>query len=330
MTDNQNTATLWAEWNRRHDVFVAPDDFERACGASDPLLVSGRDTRLPDMGEVRPDFLYLRGNLDHLSTPMRIAVVGSRHSGVEGQRLARWVSEEVVLSGGIVCSGGAIGTDTIAHEAAVHRNRPTICVMPSGIDVATPRRNRKLFESIATNGCLVSAYPLGVSARPYHYHARNALLVALSDAVIVVRARAKSGSRITGEAALAQKKPLFVLPGSPDDPHSRGCLDLLEKGARMFRSIDDLGFLVGTKDPAGAPEDESILGALSLNARTIVIALKEHGGSATADELAQAVGLAPSIVGGELVELELWGVCSRPPGGSVVSLARPVSESGAK
>jgi DNA processing protein len=282
-----------------------------------------------------------------LVTSPRVAVVGSRHAGVEGQRLAEWVARDVVNRGGIVCSGGAIGTDTIAHRAATNRKRPTICVLPSGIDIATPRRNRALFGEISQIGCLVSAYPLGVAARAYHYHDRNALLVSLSDVVIVVRARSKSGSRITAEAALKQGKPLFVVPGSPDDPHALGCLDLIEAGARIYRdgaavidaalsetsraptksqssdaknTADDVGpERVRATSPASSRE--RLLDTLSATGRAIVCELSARGGVSTPDAISAALGLTAATVSSELIELELFGLCARPPGGATVELS---------
>lgn len=330
MTDNAATpAQAWFAWASQSDTrWTAPEQYETHLDAlpEGVSLIHAPAQRWPRLQqlETAPPFLYVRGDLGLLATRPIVAIVGSRDVDHDGMRLARQVARDVATRGGIVISGGARGTDAIAHSSALELGRPTISVLPSGIDVASPARNRDLFEEIAASGALVSAYPPGTTARKYHYHHRNQLIAAWADAVIVVRARSKSGSRITATHAMKLGVPLFAVPGVPDDPHSQGCLELLDEGARIYRSAQSLESILGASSSGGGDDQAGATALPELDGpgRELIEALRELGCRATADELAQKCDLATSFVNAQLVELELWGYCSRQPGSSFITLSR--------
>ncbi len=280
-------------------------------------LVSSQST-FPSLPADGPRVLYGVGDFELLEQPT-VAIVGSRSIDADGARLARTISADLARAGAIVVSGGAIGTDTIAHTAALEAGAPTVCVLPCGVDVAAPARNRTLFQQISEDGLLLSAYPRQTKVRKHHYHDRNALLVAISDVVIVVRAGARSGSRISGNQALAQNKPLFVVPGAPDDPTASGCLDLLEDPrSKMFRSIEPIVELLELRAGSFGTRD----GDTTAHPHPIAAALLALGGRATCDAIADELGWDVLRVTAELIELELLGICRRDAGGAEVSLAR--------
>ena len=144
-----------------------------------------------------PLFLYARGHLAPLlELPRRLAIVGSRRARVYHRAAIRDLV--AALPGCLVVSGGARGADAAAHEACLRLGRPTVALLPSGLDRPSPPRHRELFERMAVGGgLLLSEYPLGRSALRYHYHRRNRLIAALGEATLVACAGPNSGTLIT-------------------------------------------------------------------------------------------------------------------------------------
>ena len=170
-----------------------------------------------------------------------LGVVGSRKITAPDARLGRRLVQEVARQGAVIVSGGALGADGVAHRAAVDLQRPTVAVLPAGLDRPTPASHRELFRSILeTGGTLVSEYAPGTEVRKYHFRRRNGLIAAMSRCVLVLRARQGSGSMLTVEAARLLGRPCAAIPGHPDDPESQGCLAMLREGATMVASREDL------------------------------------------------------------------------------------------
>ncbi len=182
-----------------------------------------------------PLFLFVKGELDLLKS-FGSAVVGTRQPDREALRLTHMVVQRKVVSSHTIISGGAIGIDTQVHQSAIDEGGRTIAVLPSGIHAPSPRSNIALFRDVVDRGgAIVSEYSPFSTPRKFHFHRRNALLAALSEELIVVRARKKSGTLISAKAASDLGRPLFAIPGSPLDPLSEGPNFLIASGeARMF------------------------------------------------------------------------------------------------
>lgn len=206
---------------------------------------------------VRPDLpprlqhLEIRGNVglvEQLGRSLGIAIVGARAASRAGLDWARALAEEVAREGEIVVSGGALGIDGAAHEGALAAGARTVVVLGTGVDVVYPLRHGPLFHQVvAHGGALVSPFPAGTAALPGRFPTRNPLIAALSRAVVVVEASARSGSLGTGQAALEQGKPLHCRPGSP------GCDLLLSRGARPASSVEALVAALFGRPPPAAP-----------------------------------------------------------------------------
>lgn len=287
----------------------------------DTILHAAQDLELI-AGVQGPDlqFVYTRGVQSVLDARPRVAVVGSRDIDFEGVRLARTITSELAIRGATIVSGGARGTDALAHRAALEVAGRTLSVLPCGIDVASPARNRDLFEAIAQDGLLMSTYPPGTRARKYYYHSRNELIASISDAVVIVRARARSGSRITAEHALRLGVPVWVVPGAPDDPHVAGCFELAEQGARIYRGDASLNQIIDRPEAVEVLDEE--LPGLDADGARIAAAIRERGSRATIDEVCRDTDLAVAFVNSKVMELELWGYCVREPGSPYVRLTR--------
>ena len=175
----------------------------------------------------------------------------------------------------------------------------------------------------------MSEYPAGTDARRYHFGRRNSLIAALSVAVLVVRATARSGTLLTAAAARRLKRPLFVVPGSPVDPLAKGCLELIDDGAKLAtnpeRLVAELKTLVGEVrcTNTSAPRRAHLLN-LSPDAARVYRLLQEQGGCMHPDEIAARVRMPSCDVLVELLELELSGLVEVRPRGYMARSGRLV------
>ena len=185
--------------------------------------------------------------------------------------------------------------------------------LPSSLDRPTPRSNRSLFgEIVDMGGRLISEYPLGTTARRFHFHRRNQLIAAAADAVLVIRARRKSGTMLTARAALDLGVPLFVIPGSPSDPLSGGNALLLENGARRVSGPRQLlGELSAARQVSFSSESASqgaIADGMDPREIEIVNILRAMPQSHHPDSLAVMTGLPIRSLSAALVLLEARGI----------------------
>ncbi|MBX6365460.1 MAG: DNA-protecting protein DprA, partial [Gemmatimonadetes bacterium] len=194
-----------------------------------------------------PALVFARGRLELLDRP-GVAMVGSRRHTAYGASAAATLARGLGAAGVVVISGLARGIDTAAHEAALASG--TIAVLGCGIDVVYPRQNAWLQERIGVEGLLLSEFPLGAPALPYHFPQRNRIIAALAKAVVVVEASDRSGSLITVEHALDLNRDVFAVPGPIGRETSAGTNRLLEDGAAWATSAEAILRALGL---AGAP-----------------------------------------------------------------------------
>lgn len=188
-----------------------------------------------------PLLLYAKGDLDQLSHPA-LAIVGARSSTTAGNDNAYHFAQFLASKGWCIVSGLASGIDTAAHQGALaaHLPQSTIAVLGTGMDIVYPARNRSLAHEIADKGLLLSEFPLGARALPYHFLSRNRLVAALSKGVLVVEAALKSGSLTTARLATEIGKEVFAIPGSIHSPLHKGCHQLIRHGAKLVESAEHI------------------------------------------------------------------------------------------
>jgi DNA processing protein len=209
---------------------------------------AGYPQRLAALGIDRT--LHVQG---HLAAGPAIAIVGARAASQPAMDRAHAWAKHAVTRGVTVVSGGALGIDGAAHRGALEAMQrgaagATTVVLGSGIDVLYPARHAHLFHQIvACGGALVSTYPRGMQPRPGTFTARNAIISALADAVIVVEADVRSGSLSTAAAARKQGRLVAAAAGS------RGCNALLSTGAALVETADDVLALVDGRPRYPAP-----------------------------------------------------------------------------
>lgn len=186
-----------------------------------------------------PIVLYWRGKLT--SYHRALAVVGSRKASRYAQMAIERIVPDLVEHGVCIVSGGALGADTMAHECTLNAGGVTVAILGSGLLEQYPSANKKLFERmVAEGGAVVSPFPLANIALPGNFPARNRVIAGMSNACMVVQAAARSGALITAHYALDQGKEVLAVPGMINDALSEGCHGLLQEGAHLATSAQDV------------------------------------------------------------------------------------------
>ena len=201
-----------------------------------------QDDDFPEMltqGITAPPVLFLRGNAGLLHTPSA-AIVGSRHATPQAMRIAKDFGRALSEKGIPVVSGMASGIDTAAHQGALQADGGTIAVWGTGIDRIYPPSNKNLAYEIAEKGLIVSEFPLDTRPFAGNFPRRNRLIAALSQLTLVVEAALESGSLITAKLAAEMGREVMAVPGSIDNPHSKGCHKLIKDGAKLVECLDDI------------------------------------------------------------------------------------------
>ncbi len=202
----------------------------------------GYPARLKSLRD-RPYGLFYRGSLPPENT-RSVAIVGARMCTPGGKAMAEAIAREVIRAQGVVVSGAAYGIDGAAQWAALEEGGASYGVLGSGVDICYPASHRLLFARLEQEGGLISEFPAGTKAMPTHFPMRNRIISGLADVVVVVEARKKSGSLITAEFALDQGRPIYAVPGRPDDDLSYGCNELISQGAGLIQSPETFAEVV--------------------------------------------------------------------------------------
>ncbi len=188
----------------------------------------------------RPILLYYIGSFVDFDTVPCVSVVGMRRMSEYGRVCADKISYDLAKKGVCIVSGMAKGIDGAAHGGALRAKGKTIAVMGSGLDVVYPSENRALYERICSEGLVISEFAPGTPPNGRNFPIRNRIISGISSAVIVVEAAEKSGSLITAEYAIRQRKLLFAIPGKITDENSKGTNRLIAIGARACTCADDV------------------------------------------------------------------------------------------
>jgi len=238
----------------------------------------------------------------HLPSPPALAVVGARKASGLGCDFAREVARVAAREGVEIVSGGAYGIDAAAHEGALQSGARTHAVLGCGIDVVYPDRHQRLYAAIRRQGMLLSEYGPSVAPRPGQFPARNRLVAALSRAVVVVEAAARSGALVTARLADEMGVRVLAKPGSPgtDALLSRGRADAVRAPEDVFAALSGAVLQAGREDSVGpAGTCAVVVDAVSRGHKSV-------------DAVASATGLAASEVMAALTEAELqgWVLCA--------------------
>ena len=203
----------------------------------DPEWPTKKFERLHDSA---PVVLYVRGNPAILnSTQKAIAIVGARAQSGYGEHVTMEFTAALVHRDVTVVSGASWGVDSAAHTAALAASGRTIAVLAGGLDRFYPAGNEQLIQRIAVSGAVVSELPVNSSPTKWRFKIRNRIIAALSDAVVVVEAGARSGALNTARHASAIGVPVGAVPGPITSVSSTGCNHLLRTGGAIAVTTPD-------------------------------------------------------------------------------------------
>ena len=280
----------------------------------------------------RPMVLFVRGDLGRLASP-RVAIVGTRRATSGGRRTAREWGRRLTEMGIQVVSGLALGIDGAAHQGALEAwdagavSAPPLGVVGTGLDVVYPVRHRDLWDRVATDGLLVSEIALGGSPTRWRFPARNRLIAALSDVVVVVESHAKGGALSTAEEAIARDRTVMAVPGSIHVPASVGSNRLLVDGlppacevadvvTHLALSSCELGATGTSEDdegwsPGGAGDSSDDGTRVQLDATDRMLLDRIGWEPVALDRLAEDAGLSLGDLSVRLLDLEARGIIVR-------------------
>ena len=192
-----------------------------------------------------PIGLIVKGDSTCLITDS-LAIVGSRKPTNYGANIASEFARGFSDLGWTIISGGAYGIDSYAHRATLQANGRTIAVLATGIEVAYPKSNQKLFNEMSAHGALISELMPYESAMPSRFLVRNRLIASIAKATLVVEAAYKSGSLRTAHDAAELLRPVMAIPGPINSAMSQGCHRLIsERAAELITSVADAVEFIG-------------------------------------------------------------------------------------
>lgn len=251
-----------------------------------------------------PPVLYVRGTLPARDEPC-LAVVGTRRPTIYGRQVTEEIVTDLSASKITIVSGLARGIDSVAHRAALEAGGRTLAVLASGPDIIYPAENTRLADAIMERGALVSEHPPGTRPRPENFPLRNRIMSGLSLGVLVVEAGERSGALITAGQALDQNREVFAVPGSILSPASRGTNHLIQEGAKLVRSYEDV--LQELNLPPVLQHPEICELSLLTEAESLIVEQLSSEPNHI-DEICRRSGLTMPEVGSTLAVLELRGI----------------------
>jgi len=267
-----------------------------------------------------PVCLYVKGTLT--GDEPAVGVVGSRKASGYGASLAKKLSSELSEYGICVVSGMARGIDTAAHLGALSAGGRTVAVFGSGLDIVYPPENRKLMERIIENGAVISEYPPEVQPAPHHFPVRNRIVSGMSVGILVVEAGEKSGSLITAQLALEQGRDVYAIPGNVISLNSKGTNKLIQDGAKLVTSVQDIvEEVLWYRDLGCSPvldldnyrNQKKMLEVLDREERNVLEMLSIE--SLQIDEIQRKLACDMPLLHRGLLSLEMKGLVKREAGG---------------
>ncbi len=186
-----------------------------------------------------PVVLYVIGNTQILKSKS-IAIIGTRNCSNYGKNIARKFAYNLSKQNINIVSGLARGIDTYAHIGAIEAGEKTIAVVGGGLDTVYPEENKNIFQKIIEQGAVISEYVVGTKPEKTNFPARNRIISAISDGVLVVEATKKSGTFITVDFALEHGKNVYAIPGNINSSMSLGTNELIKQGAKMVTTESDI------------------------------------------------------------------------------------------
>jgi len=272
--------------------------------------------------------------LGELPRGLGVAIVGTREPTKPAKDFAFRLAAAFARAGVAVLSGGALGIDFAAHLGALRAGGTTVVVAPAGFTACYPNEHSELFRRVlARGGAYVSLVDDDVPATKWSFFPRNACLAALSHAVVVVEAPLRSGARNAAQWARKLGRPLFAVPTVPWNERGRGCLDELQRGARLCLRAEDVlrelerlealpaQSLSGSNRPRRSRQIELDFSHHAAERRELeAVVCAVEAGAVHLDAVCEHSGLPAATAQRHLLTLTLEGVLAPDPAGGVGSL----------
>jgi DNA processing protein len=283
-------------------------------------IVSQADPEYPELLRQiydPPFVLYVKGTLTS-KDKNSVAIVGSRMTTHYGIESARRLAYQLAYLGVTIVSGGARGIDTAAHQGALTGKGRTVVVLGTGINLVFPPENIELFDRIAANGAIITQFPFNRPADKQTFPIRNRIVAGMTLGTLVVEANLTSGALITANFAIEYGRQVFAVPGQINSPRSKGCHDLIKKGAKLCESAEDIlsefEYLFPATNRPPTPSETGILPALELstNEQQVYDCLDHQ--ELNIDEVIRKTGLPSSAVSVALLSLEMKRLAKQLPG----------------
>lgn len=264
-----------------------------------------------------PIVLYVKGQLLP-KDKNAVAMVGSRHATHYGLEVARKLGFQLAYLGVTVVSGGARGIDTAAHQGALNAKGRTVCVLGTGINIVFPPENVELFERIAANGAVITQFPFNRPADKQSFPIRNRIVAGMTLGAVVVETGLNGGAMITANFATEYGRQVFAVPGRIDSPGSKGCHELIKRGAKLCEGAEDIlsefEYLFPATNRPPSPAETGVLPALDLSPNEQIVFELISKDETPVDELIQRSGLPPSAVSVAVLGLEMKRLVRQLPG----------------
>jgi DNA processing protein len=261
--------------------------------------------------------LYIKGELT-AKDKNAVAIVGSRMTTHYGIETARKLSYQLAYTGVTVVSGGARGIDTAAHQGALSGKGRTIAVLGTGVNLIFPPENAELFECIAANGAVITQFPFNRPADKQSFPIRNRIVAGMTLGAVVVEANLTSGALITANFATEYGRQVFAVPGRIDSPRSKGCHDLIKKGAKLCEGVEDVlcefEYLFPASNRPPSPGETGVLPALEFSENEKLVYDSLSRDELSIDEVIRSSGLPSSAVSVALFGLEMKRAVKQLPG----------------
>lgn len=262
-----------------------------------------------------PEQLYLLGNEEILNN-QSIAIIGSRNCTSNGYEVAKKFAYDLASIGICIVSGMAEGIDTAAHVGALEAGGKTIAVLGSGFNYIYPEKNKILFKKIlASNGAVITEYEKNIEVFSQGFVMRNRIVSGISDGVLVVEAKKKSGTSITARFAKEQNKKIFCLAHGMEEPEGMGTNRLIKKGALLVTETNDIlhnmNFIISKNEKESKKIKEKVID-IPKEYLDIYKLISEK--PTNIDELCKKSNLEIQKVNYILTMLELEGIITQLPG----------------
>src|SRR2546427_2549860 len=312
----EETAEAMANWEKSVDLC---NELKRIQEYGCHILVQADDDYPDLLRQIYdpPVVLYVKGRLT-ARDKNAVAMVGSRLTTHYGLETARKLAYQLAYVGVTVVSGGARGIDTAAHQGALSAKGRSVAVLGNGINIVFPPENAELFERIAAHGAALTQFPFNRKADKQSFPIRNRIVAGMALGTVVVEANLASGALITANFAVEYGRQVFAVPGRIDSPQSKGCHDLIKKGAKLCEGAEDVLsefeylFPAGNRPPS--PAESGALPALGLSGNEQKIYEVLSSEESAMDEVIRRSGLPASAASVTLLSREMKRLIKQLPG----------------